>query len=251
MGAGMAKPARECKFTVQSETKMGDSPPVALFGIQVLEPVTSLTDIMVALVCFFAFFRLGQLPATGRMYQYFRLYFLLTGIATTSAGLIGHAFLYLFSFEWKMIGWAFSATGILMMEWATLLFVRATLAGPVYRGLWVLTALKYLAFWVFMLTTRNFLVTQIFAASGLVVVVLFLQIAHYRKTGHPGSRRVILALLFSLLPALAYNYKLTLHVYFNHHDISHLLMAVFVFLMYRGVDKIVQSHLELPDPVLP
>ena len=103
---------------------MGDSPPITLYGVQILEPVTSLTDLITALVCFYAFYRLSKLDRHGKVYTYFRYYFLWTGIATTCAAFIGHAFLYLFSFEWKMIGWAFSATGILFIEWGTLHFIR-------------------------------------------------------------------------------------------------------------------------------
>ena len=221
---------------------MGDSPPIELFGVQVLEPVTSLTDFITALVCFYAFYRLSQLSLSSRMYQYFRYYFLLTGIATTCAAFIGHAFLYLFSFEWKMIGWVFSATGILMIEWATLLFVRPQLSDRVFQWLSAGTLLKYLAFWTLMLTTKSFLVTQINAAVGLVGVVLILHASHYWKTNHPGSRGVMFAILFSFLPAITYNTKLTFHVYFNHHDISHLLMATCMYLMYRGIDKIVNPR---------
>lgn len=226
---------------------MGDSPPIELFGVQVLEPVTSLTDFITALVCFYAFYRLSRLNLSSRMYQYFRYYFLLTGIATTCAAFIGHAFLYLFSFEWKMIGWVFSATGILAIEWATLLFVRPQLSDRLFRWLSTGTLLKYLAFWVLMLTIKSFLVTQINAAIGLVGVVLTLQASHYWKTNHPGSRGVTLAILFSFLPAITYNTKLTFHVYFNHHDISHLLMATCMYLMYRGIDKIVNPQFEPTD----
>ncbi|MEQ8703051.1 MAG: hypothetical protein RIC19_03980 [Phaeodactylibacter sp.] len=227
---------------------MGDSPPIELLGIQILEPVTSLTDFVTAAVCFYAFYRLSQLRQSGRMYQLFRSYFLLTGIAMTCAALIGHAFLYLFSFEWKIVGWAFSATGILMIEWATLLFVRSEITDRAYQWLSVGTLAKYLMFWILTLATQRFLVTQINAAVGLVGVVLTLQAYHYRKTNHPGSRALTLAILFSFLPAITYNTQLSLHVYFNHHDISHLLMASCMYLMYRGAEKALNPDFAPPLP---
>ncbi|MCI4649698.1 hypothetical protein [Phaeodactylibacter sp.] len=217
---------------------MGDSPPITLYGVQILEPVTSLTDFITALVCFYAFYRLSKLEGKGKMYQYFRYYFLCTGIATTCAAFIGHAFLYLFSFEWKMVGWAFSATGILLMEWGTLFFVRREIPSRVFQWTFRGTLVKYLAFWALILTTQSFLATQAQAAIGLVGIVLPLQVYHYLRTRHPGSRAIIIALLFSLLPAVTYNTKLSFHTYFNHHDISHLLMAICLFLIYRGVHQI-------------
>uniref|UniRef100_UPI0024A854D2 DUF6962 family protein n=1 Tax=Phaeodactylibacter xiamenensis TaxID=1524460 RepID=UPI0024A854D2 len=100
------------------------------------------------------------------------------------------------------------------------------------------TLVKYLAFWTLILTTQSFLATQAQAAIGLIGIVLPLQAYHYLHTRHPGSRAIVFALLFSFLPAITYNAKLSLHTYFNHHDISHLLMAVCLFLIYRGVDQI-------------
>jgi hypothetical protein len=217
---------------------MGDSPPITLYGVQILEPVTSLTDLITALVCFYAFYRLSKLDRHGKVYTYFRYYFLWTGIATTCAAFIGHAFLYLFSFEWKMIGWAFSATGILFIEWGTLHFIREEISSRAFQWISRGTLVKYLAFWTLILTTQSFLATQAQAAIGLIGIVLPLQAYHYLHTRHPGSRAIVFALLFSFLPAITYNAKLSLHTYFNHHDISHLLMAVCLFLIYRGVDQI-------------
>ncbi len=217
---------------------MGDSPPITLYGVQILEPVTSLTDFITALVCFYAFYRLSKLDGYGKMYQYFRYYFLFTGIATTCAAFIGHAFLYLFSFEWKMIGWAFSATGILLIEWGTLYFVREEIPSRVFQWISKGTLVKYLVFWALILTTQSFLATQAQAAIGLIGIVLPLQAYHYLHTRHPGSKAIVFALLFSFLPAITYNAKLSFHTYFNHHDISHLLMAICMFLIYRAVDQI-------------
>lgn len=221
---------------------MGDSPPITICGVKILEPVTSLTDFITALVCFYAFYRLSNLDSAGKVYRYFRFYFLCTGIATTCAAFIGHAFLYLFSFEWKMIGWAFSATGILLIEWATLHFVRNTISSRAFNWGVAGTMAKYMLFWVLIFTTQSFVATQVQAATGLVGVVLPLQVYHYRRTKHPGSGIIILAILFSFLPAITYNTKLSFHTYFNHHDISHLLMAITMYLLYRGADKMMNPE---------
>ncbi len=224
---------------------MGDSPPISVCGIQILEPVTSLTDFITALVCFYAFYRLGRCAQSGKVFSCFRYYFLLTGIATTCAAFIGHAFLYLFSFEWKMIGWAFSATGILLIEWAALHFARSEISPRWFRWFSTGFVIQYLAFWLLMLMTKSFLVTQVNAAIGMAGAVLPLQAYHYYRTKHPGSRALVIALLFSFLPAFTYNTQLALHTYFNHHDISHLLMAVCMFLLYRAVDIIIHPQLQI------
>ncbi len=221
---------------------MGDSPPIEVFGITILEPMTSFTDLVTALVCFYAFYRLTQLRLSGRVYNWLRYYFLMTGIATACAAFIGHAFLYLFSFEWKMIGWVFSATGIVLIELGSIEYVKPHLPKWLYKILMPAVLIQYVAFWVVMLVTKNFLVTQAQAGIGLVAVVFPLHLYHYWKTRHRGSGIIVGAILFSILPGITYNTQLTFHHYFNYHDISHLLMATSMFILYRGVYHVVNHY---------
>ncbi len=73
-------------------------PSINLAGFRIDEPMTTLTDLVVSAVCFYAFYKLHKKNLPGRTQLFFRLYFLTMGIATGIGGLIGHGFLYLFSF---------------------------------------------------------------------------------------------------------------------------------------------------------
>ena len=84
---------------------------VELFEVRLFEPVTVLTDLLVSGVCFYAFHKLGKTPKSSEpdvVCTLFRYYFLAMGIATLYEGIIGHGFLYLFGFKWKLPGWIIS-----------------------------------------------------------------------------------------------------------------------------------------------
>ncbi|MCU0369089.1 MAG: hypothetical protein MUF39_09695, partial [Cyclobacteriaceae bacterium] len=91
-------------------------PSISIYNIRIDEPINTLTDLIVSAVCFYAFFRLKKSGLTGRTQLYFRMYFLLLGIATLFGGIIGHGFLYVFSFAWKLPGWIVSMLSVAFIE---------------------------------------------------------------------------------------------------------------------------------------
>lgn len=80
-------------------------------------------DFIIVFVCFYVFYWLSKLDRYGKVYIYFRYYFFWIGIVIICVVFIGYVFFYLFSFEWKMIGWVFSVIGIFFIEWGMLYFI--------------------------------------------------------------------------------------------------------------------------------
>ena len=75
-------------------------PSIEILGLQIDEPVTTFTDLMVSAVCFYAFIKLSKIPVHNKVHLYLRYYFLSMGIATIIGGLVGHGFFYLFNTQW-------------------------------------------------------------------------------------------------------------------------------------------------------
>ena len=217
------------------------------YGILILEPVTCLTDLITATVCFFAFTQLQRLDKTEPEHQYFKYYFLFMGLATTAAGLIGHAFLYLVSFNWKMIGWTFSALAIFSIERSAIHFVKPHLDAKKVRWLSLINVLQTLIFFTVITipATRSFEAVKINSAIGLIGFVLPLHLWSYRRIGHLGHRQVLLAIFAGILPAITFNMEFTIHKWFNYHDISHVLMAMVIFAMYLGARYLAELEISM------
>jgi hypothetical protein len=111
-------------------------PSVFIDGIRIDEPVTSITDILVSVVCFYSLFKLKE-PSEDDLVRtvryYFRRYFLLMGISTFYGGCIGHAFLYMLSFSWKLPGWLLSMISMNFLERAMIEYTK-TLPGTCFRS---------------------------------------------------------------------------------------------------------------------
>ncbi|TAE47773.1 MAG: hypothetical protein EAZ89_16935 [Bacteroidetes bacterium] len=215
---------------------------VEMMGVTILEPVTSLTDLITATVCFVSYYRLIQNPSNELAHRLLRNYFLFMGLTTAFAGVIGHALLYLVTPDWKAIGWTCSALAIFCIERSSIL------SSPVLTDVWKkrLTWLAGLQFVLFMLLiinppTRSFDTVKLNSAIGLGVFTLAVQAAAYRKDLHQGRRWIIGSILFGLIPAYIYNAEISLHTWFNFHDISHVLMATAMYIMYIGARDISHS----------
>ena len=101
---------------------------VFLFGIKIDEPVVTLTDLLVSVLCFIFAYKIHQNNSSEKVFSYFKLYFLIMGIATALGGIIGHAFMYNFSFYWKLPGWITSMISIMFVERAAIEHTRIRLS---------------------------------------------------------------------------------------------------------------------------
>lgn len=235
-------------------------PSIFIGNIRIDEPVTTLTDVMVSLVCFYAFFKLKGEGKKGRLYFYLRFYFLSMGIATAIGGLIGHGFLYVFQAEWKLSeeylhfvskifgdkilheaanpwklpGWLTSMFSIALVERATIEHAKNHIK-PSYGKLFSYLNLIELALFVALtFSTLNFFFVEIHSFYGVMLVVGGFNLFGYLKTRKKGNKLFLIAVAFTAISALFFMNEWSLNVWFNHLDFSHTFMAIAAFFFYKG-----------------
>jgi hypothetical protein len=156
------------------------------------------------------------------------------GIATFIGGVIGHGFLYLFSFAWKLPGWLTSMFSIALIERASIEQARKLISPRLGRALAWLNIIELITFMTLTFTTLNFFFVEVHTTYGLLIVVASLNIFIYARTRDPGSRLFIIAVGFSALGALVFMNQWSIHIWFNYLDISHVLLAISAGLFYKG-----------------
>lgn len=213
-------------------------PSIELLGIQINEPVTTLTDLVVSAVCFYAFFKLSKISKKIPLHQYLKYYFLSMGLATAIGGLIGHGFFYLFSFYWKLPGWWTSMVAINLIERAVIEYARAYIKPKVARFFAILNIIELIAFMILTFSTLNFLFVEIHTTYGLLLFVASFSTYIYIKTKSKGSKFFLIAVLFAAISALFFMNEWSAYIWFNYLDISHSLMAISAFLFYKGARAI-------------
>lgn len=212
---------------------------INLFGIRIDEPVATITDLMVSAVCFYAYFRLARHKNQTLTIQYFQYYFLAMGIATTFGGLIGHGFLYLFSFTWKLPGWLISMISIALLERASIEYARPHITNQkIFKFFAWLNIIELITFIILTFSTLNFFFVEIHSAYGLLVVTAGFHSFVYYKSKSEASRLTLIGVGISALAALFFMNEWVIHKWLNHIDISHIIMTIAAWFFYLAGKQI-------------
>lgn len=220
-------------------------PSIEILGILIEEPITTVTDLFVTAVCFYAFYRLLKIPTMNKMHTYLKIYFVSMGIATAVGGLIGHGFFYAFNYNmyWKLPGWFTSMMSIAMIERASIEYSRKLIKPSLGRFFAWLNIIELITFMIITFTTLNFFFVEVHSAYGLLIVVTSFNLFVYIKTKSPGSKDYLIAVGFSAVSALIFMNQWGLHKWFNHYDISHIGMTLGAWFFYRGSMKAIKDEL--------
>ena len=74
-------------------------PSIEVLSVRIDEPITTMTDLIMAAICFYAYYRIRQQESSVRIKGYFKYYFLTLGLATVAGGIIGSCiFIFTLSF---------------------------------------------------------------------------------------------------------------------------------------------------------
>jgi Family of unknown function (DUF6962) len=218
-----------------------EQPSIEVFNIRVDEPVVMLTDLMVSVICFYAFFQLNRIPVHNKVQLYLKYYFLSMGFATAIGGIVGHGFLYLFNFYFKLPGWLTSMFSIALVERAAIEYARNIINPKIGSFFAWLNVIELLIFMTITFSTLNFFFVEVHTAYGLLVVVSSFSLFVYVKTKRKGSKLFLYAVGVSAISAVFFMNEWGISPWFNHFDISHTLLAVSAFIFYRGAREIIQD----------
>ena len=214
---------------------------INLWGIRIDEPVVTATDLLVSALCFIYAVRIHQSGKTERTFLYFKIYFFVMGIATLLGGLIGHAFLYAFSFYWKLPGWITSMISIMFVERAAIEHTRIWLNSSVVRVLGVINIIEFLTFLTLTITTLDFFFVEFHSGYGLMFVVLSLEGFLFLKTKNKAGRYVLTGVAFAAVAAIFFMFRISPHQWFNYIATSHIFMAIAATFFYLGTKRIDMS----------
>lgn len=162
------------------------------------------------------------------------MYFFLLGMATLLGGIIGHGFIYLLSFSWKLPGWILSMISVAALERSAIQHARSYIDPRISKFFLVLNILELLTIMSIAMYTLNFRWVELHSGYGLLAVVLPFHSYVYLKTRNRGSLIMVMAVMIASVAALIYMNRISFHSWFNYIDISHVLMAIAAFIFYKG-----------------
>ncbi len=216
-------------------------PSIEIFNLRIDEPITSVTDILMATICFYAYFKIKHTESSGRIKWFFTYYFLILGLGTLFGGLLGHAFLYRLSPSWKLVSWVFIMISVALLAHA-LLELSKPLIKPIISKLIVrLNFLILIIALFFTLWTLAFAAVKYYTIFGMVAIVASTSYFIFHKTRSRGVVKLLFAVGLGMISALVFSYGWGVSPWLNHNDISHLILSYSTVVIYKGTALILDS----------
>lgn len=209
-----------------------------LFGAQIFEPVTILTNAAIAIVCVYSFFQLNK-TKTNIAFQW-SMFFVLIGLSSI-VGSLGHGVHYqLGNSFFKCVEFFMNAISLIAIYYCyqaahTNYSIQKTKQTKLLRNIvivWI-TLLLLITIWF-----SNFILIKIHAGIVLSYSFVVHLITYKRKIA--GSGWIAFGIGVSFISILTHSLKVKLSDWFNHKDISHLIMAVSLLLIFKGVQLKIQ-----------
>jgi hypothetical protein len=214
-------------------------PQVQVYGVTVLEPFNIVTNLLISAVCWYAFAQLRKQQARDRAQLLATYFFLIMGISTALGGIVGHGFLYATGIWGRLPGWLLSMVAVALMERAAISHARSLLAPRAGKWLSWLNYVEIISIATITCITLNFTFTELHAAYGLLFVLFSIELYAYIKTKHAAGPAFFRATALGALAALTHQMHWGINRWFNHNDVSHLIMAAAVWQYYLGVRSMV------------
>lgn len=209
-------------------------PDIFILGLRIQEPVTTVTDIILAIANLYGFYRIKNSGKNGNTHRFLKHYFLLMAIATAIGGIIGHAFFYIFGMTWRIPGWFLSMIAIMFIERSSIEHANNLVSSKVGKiflrvNIWELVILMAITAY-----TLDFFFVELHGAYGILGFVFSFQIFIYRKTRDVGSKYMIWGVIILIIATFIFNYPIIIDKWFTHADFAHVLMTITTFLFIKA-----------------
>ncbi|MEP2024177.1 MAG: hypothetical protein ABJH98_00455 [Reichenbachiella sp.] len=209
---------------------MLETPSIELLGLQVTEPMTWITNWMVATACLVFGHKLFYDEQADISQKFWALFFLFMGLASFTGG-IAHGFIQYVGHKFHHVAWLLSGIGIFCAQLAVLPFiehakVRSFVRIFCYAQLMIMSAS--------VLIFQHFSSVLIDSIVGLIGIVIPVSIAHFARYKDKRSILVIVGILTNLIPAFIHLLKFSINEWFNFNDISHVVMIGCFYVMFKA-----------------
>jgi hypothetical protein len=223
-------------------------PSIFIGNLEIGEPVTMITDLMIAACAFYAWWKLKARAHEGKVFVFFRWFFLLTAIGTAMGGILGHGFLYAINDNWKLLGFYVGMFAVVAIERSSIIHALPLINPKLGKAFLVINALELIIMMIYTALTLHFKFVEYHIAYGFLGVVFGFHLFVYLKTKDAGSQIILWNTLFLLITVFIFNYPIIIHEWFNHRDFAHIFMAITQLVLLRAAFRLGYKKEGTPIP---
>jgi len=206
---------------------------IELFGLQLMDPLTFVTDVMMSVVAFYCghkIFYAHQLKYA----KYVGVFFLFLG-ASSFIGGSSHLLEHYFGKVPHLVAWTVQGISILFVELASIRVIKQAKLKNLLR------MFVYAFFGVFisqLLSIQHFNVVKINTTVGLIGFTAIIHIVSYFLNKEKVFLKVPMAICLFVLPALIHGLDIAFNAWINQNVISHIVLLPCYFFLYKCFDAV-------------
>jgi hypothetical protein len=156
-------------------------------------------------------------------------------------GLLGHAFLYGLSPGWQLVSWVLIIVAIGFFSQAILELAKPLVNRGLTRWVSVINLLILTFAIVYTLWKIAFLPVKYYCIFGMVAIVGSFSVFIYRRTWSRGVVWFLMAVGLGVVSAFVFSFEWSLSPWFNHNDISHVILSMASLVIYKGVVHVLSA----------
>jgi hypothetical protein len=203
---------------------------IELLGITVTEPFTWITNWCVAAASFYFGHLLYHNRYATKEMKFWAVFFLFMGSASITGG-TAHGFINYVGHNFHYAAWIFSGFAVYGAQRASLEIIREARIYPILK--WFIL-IEVVAMTISVVFFQSFESVRVNSAFGLIGIVLPIQLYAYRFFGLKKNGIIAIGILSNIAPAIIHAVRFSYNRWFNFNDLSHVVMIVCFYIMYRG-----------------
>jgi hypothetical protein len=112
---------------------------------------------------------------------------------------------------------------------------RELIGESIFKKLVLINSLEVSVAVIAVFMSWSFVVVEVHTAYGLLLNVTILEYINYKKTGSALSIKLIYGIGIAMVAVLCHIFQFAYSVWFNHIDLSHVFMALSMYVIYKGI----------------
>ena len=189
-------------------------------------------------MCLFFYVNLRKQAAGNSTVKYWSLFFLFLSL-NSLAGLMAHGFNSYFSADVNTWVWKF-LNNLLNVPCAYALLMAniefSSLSAEKKKNMNLFVWISSVLFTILIIIINKFWVGMINASLAMMITFIIHLVAYRRKTANTGL--IAFGFGFSFISVFIHIAKISLSQWFNHKDISHVIIIISMIFIYMGVKRL-------------
>jgi len=202
-----------------------------LFGVNLQEPGTIISDLIMGTFCFIFFVKLLNRKEFDDQ-KYFSQFFLFLGLSSIVAA-FAHGLYQYFGLYLHKVSWILSGISIYFLQLGSSILFK----NEKFKSRYIFFIKTQLIVYIVLLFfTKGFLIVKLNFVLGLLCILTPVYLIDMLKNKFKHNLFILIGVLLAIIPSVFHRVEFNFLYIFNMNDLSHFFLILCIFFVFLGVN---------------